>query len=237
MVQLTSAQRLHCQQVIEVLQKNQEMIQPILRAPYLGTTPYWFDFTEKYAAVCAINLEDPQELTDYIQQTLGQTWALFGIGRYNEDRVIYRQSTLFNTDNVEPRSVHLAFDLWLPPGTPLYTPLPATIESAQDNNHFLDYGNTIILKHRLDNVTFYSLYGHLSQTSIADKVIGESIAAGELFAWIGQQTENGQWAPHVHAQIICDLLGWTGDFPGVARVSERDDYTTISPDPSLLFHF
>ena len=33
---------------------------------------------------------------------------------------------------------------------------------------------------------------------------------------------NGNWPPHLHFQIILDLLDKKGDFPGVAAPSERD---------------
>lgn len=237
MPQLNTQQRVHCQAVVTALQNHQAQITPLISAPYLGTTPHWFDFSARNPGVAALDMTQPQHLQNYIQTELQNHSCRFGIGRYNEDRVCYRQSNLFQDSQSEPRSIHLAYDIWLPVGTPLYVPLPAIIHSVKNNNKFLDYGATIILEHILDNVRFYSLYGHLSLTSLTGKQPGQSLRAGELFAWIGDMTENGQWAPHVHAQIICDLLGQFGDFPGVARPSERNYYTTLCPDPSLLFKF
>jgi len=237
MLQLTPDQIHHCRRVVTTLQRHQAEIMPVLRAPYAGTSPYWFTFSENNPDLSDIDMAHPEQLQNYITSTVAAAGQAFGVGHYNEDRVIYQQSSLFQDGTAEPRSVHLAYDLWLPVGTPLYAPLSATIHSVQNNNRFLDYGATIILEHMLDDVRFYSLYGHLALRSLADKVPGQAITQGEEFAWIGAPNENGQWAPHVHAQIICDLLGRSGDFPGVARPSERDYYTTLCPDPSLLFNY
>lgn len=236
MPELTSAQLEHCQAVVNVLQQNQARVQPILHEPYLGAEPMWFDFGANNPVLSNINMEHPEQLQRYIAEQLQTAGKSFGIGRYNEDRVLY-QSDLFRAGNTEARSVHLAYDLWLPVGTPLYAPLDGVIHGAQSNNQFLDYGATIILEHTLGGVTFYSLYGHLSAASLEGKTIGDTIPAGTAFAWIGDTHENGQWAPHVHAEIICDLLGNVGDFPGVARPSERNYYTTLCPEPGLLFKF
>ncbi len=233
---LTPAQQKHCAAVVQALQQNQTAIQPILATPFFGTEPIWFDFGSRNSALATIDMAHPEQLQNYIATTLQVAGKRFGVGRYNEDRVLY-QSDLFRGDQTEARSVHLAYDLWLPVNTPLYAPLSGIIRGAQCNNQFLDYGATIILEHELAGITFYSLYGHLSTTSLTDKIIGQTIPAGTAFAWVGDTHENGQWAPHVHAEIICDLLGNVGDFPGVARPSERNYYTTLCPDPALLFKF
>ncbi|MEO6446181.1 MAG: aminotransferase class III-fold pyridoxal phosphate-dependent enzyme, partial [Gemmatimonadaceae bacterium] len=45
---------------------------------------------------------------------------------------------------------------------------------------------------------------------------------------------NGGWPPHLHFQVICDLLGREGDFPGVARARERAVWLSLCPDPALM---
>src|SRR5438552_3160845 len=51
---------------------------------------------------------------------------------------------------------------------------------------------------------------------------------------VGATDENGGWMPHVHFQIILDLLELGADFPGVAYGSQRAVWTSLSPDPNLL---
>src|SRR6202035_3877048 len=46
--------------------------------------------------------------------------------------------------------------------------------------------------------------------------------------------ENGGWPPHLHFQVIADLLDRGTDFPGVALASQRAVWTDLSPDPNLL---
>jgi hypothetical protein len=51
---------------------------------------------------------------------------------------------------------------------------------------------------------------------------------------VGEHHENGGWPPHLHFQIITELLGNRGDFPGVAAPSERSRWLELSPDPNLI---
>ena len=58
-----------------------------------------------------------------------------------------------------------------------------------------------------------------------------------MFASIGNSDENGGWPPHVHVQIITDMLGREGDFPGVCSRDEWSYWQRICPDPSDLLFF
>jgi murein DD-endopeptidase MepM/ murein hydrolase activator NlpD len=180
-----------------------------------------------------VNLRDKKEFIKYVNETISKARRKFGEGGYGEDRIIYRRSDIFENE-AEPRSVHLAADIWLPAGTPIFSPLPAVIHSFRDNNNFGDYGPTIILKHKLDNVIFYTLYGHLSRKSLAKIKKGMKIKQGQKIATVGRYNENGNWPPHVHFQIITDMLGKQGDFPGVAKPSQKKYYLTLCPDPGLI---
>ncbi|MEO7913559.1 MAG: aminotransferase class III-fold pyridoxal phosphate-dependent enzyme, partial [Roseiflexaceae bacterium] len=51
---------------------------------------------------------------------------------------------------------------------------------------------------------------------------------------IGAPPSNGDWPPHLHFQIITDLLDLDRDFPGVAYASQRAIWTSLSPDPNLM---
>jgi murein DD-endopeptidase MepM/ murein hydrolase activator NlpD len=108
------------------------------------------------------------------------------------------------------------------------------VHSIANNAAYGDYGATIILGHRLDGVNFYSLYGHLSLADLSQLESGQPIKGGSLIAHFGPQTENGQWPPHLHFQLILDLEGKEGDYPGVCRFSERESYLNNCPDPDLL---
>lgn len=81
---------------------------------------------------------------------------------------------------------------------------------------------------------WYTLYGHLSRDSLEGLRPGRKIVAGEEIGRIGPHPENGDWAPHLHFQLMTDLLGREGDFPGVAPPGQRDVWLSLSPDPNLV---
>jgi murein DD-endopeptidase MepM/ murein hydrolase activator NlpD len=78
------------------------------------------------------------------------------------------------------------------------------------------------------------LYGHLSLKSIEDKRAGQTIEKGGWIATFGEPAENGQWPPHLHFQIIIDLNGAMGDYPGVCADSEKEQYLNNCPDGDLM---
>jgi 4-aminobutyrate aminotransferase-like enzyme len=130
--------------------------------------------------------------------------------------------------------VHLGLDLFTETGVPVHAPLDGTVHSFADNAGALDYGPTIVLEHRVDGLRFYTLYGHLSRTSLEGLASGQPVARGQRLGWIGAAHENGGWPPHLHLQLIANRLGRRGDFPGVATPSERGIWTSVCPDPSAL---
>ncbi|HXW54847.1 MAG TPA: aminotransferase class III-fold pyridoxal phosphate-dependent enzyme [Candidatus Cybelea sp.] len=163
--------------------------------------------------------------------------ASVGIGRYNEARCLYTSPRFGRNDNpvAERRTIHLGMDLFARPGTAIRAPLEGTVEAMAVNAAPEDYGPVVILRHRTgDEGKFFTLYGHLTRDSLGKLTLGQRIAPGEVLACVGDAQENGGWPPHLHFQIILDLLDQGTDFPGVAYASERGVWTSLSPDPNLL---
>ncbi|MFO8055484.1 MAG: peptidoglycan DD-metalloendopeptidase family protein [Bacteroidales bacterium] len=160
--------------------------------------------------------------------------ADIAIGRYDEDRSIYTKSEHFTPPGQEPRTLHLGVDLWMTAGTSIHAPLAARVHSFNHNDNYGDYGPTIILAHELEGILFYTLYGHLSLASLKDIFEGQHIAKGQAFCTLGSPDENGQWPAHLHFQLISNMMGKKGDFPGVAKCSEREKFLKICPDPGLI---
>lgn len=155
-------------------------------------------------------------------------------GGYGEERTVYTQP-LFAPDDAEPRTIHLGLDVFAPAGTGVMTPLTARVHSCQNNDQAGDYGPTIILEHTPEpGLTFHTLYGHLSRDSLKGLRPGAAFMAGEKFAELGSRRENGGWPPHLHFQVILEIDGAKGDYPGVCRRSEMDHWLAICPDPSPL---
>src|SRR5205085_9366115 len=63
---------------------------------------------------------------------------------------------------------------------------------------------------------------------------GDRVKKGDAIGRIGPAPENGDWPPHVHFQIVLDMLARDGEFPGVAAFSQRDVWLSLSPDANLI---
>lgn len=223
----------HSQQVVHALLNHRHQISSILSQDLSKEKICILDNSENNLDLSNIDIGDTKSFTNYVFDYMRNNDCLIGIGRYNEDRVIYRHSSLFANEN-EPRSLHLGIDIFAFARTPLFAPLDGTVHSFQNNTARGDYGPTIILQHELDNIIFYTLYGHLSRESIETLRVGQKFSAGGRLAEIGNQKINGGWPPHVHFEIITDMLGKRGDFFGVAPLSQREYFTTLCPDPNLI---
>lgn len=191
-----------------------------------------FDFSGNNGELEDVDFTDTRAFAAYVSQRLQRNNTTVGLGGYNENRTLYARSTLFSGQ--EPRTVHLGIDIWAPADTPVFAPLAGKVHSFRDNSQFGDYGPTIILEHEIDGVRFYTLYGHLSRASLAPLRKGMSFSQGAVIATFGNGSENGSWPPHLHFQVITDMHGREGDFPGVASVSEREQFLELCPDPNLI---
>jgi murein DD-endopeptidase MepM/ murein hydrolase activator NlpD len=193
------------------------------------------DFTENNTELTQETLTNTNLFIQYINEKLASAKARYGIGGYNENRTVYSRSKVFDApDGGEPRRLHLGVDIWGKPYTKIMAPLDGIVHSFAFNNAYGDYGATIILTHNLDGVSFHTLYGHLSLNSIKNLHEGAVVRRGDVFCEFGIPFENGQWPPHLHFQIIKDLQGMKGDYPGVCRFSEREKYLENCSDPDLI---
>ena len=192
-----------------------------------------FDFTATSEDFARIDINDVTGFTGRLFDRIAEAEIPVGIGRYDEDRILYRHSPLFDGE-AERRSVHLGIDLFVMEDSEVMSPLSGRVHSVADNAGLGNYGPTVILEHELDGTRFWTLYGHLGRESVFHLEIGREVDAGEEFAVVGDIDENGSWPPHVHFQLISELGGHSGDFPGVAAPSERERWLALCPDPNLI---
>ncbi|RYY35196.1 MAG: peptidase M23 [Sphingobacteriaceae bacterium] len=181
-------------------------------------------------------LNQPEAFDAWVTDKLRTTGSRYGVGGYMENRAIYTAREHFS-DRGEARSIHLGIDIWGAAGTTVYTPLDGTVHSFQDNAGYGDYGPTIIIQHNIAGLILYSLYGHLSSADLTGLAIGQHITAGQQIARFGALTENGNWPPHLHFQLMLDMQGLSGDYPGVCKPSEKEKYLQKIPNPNLLLQF
>lgn len=164
---------------------------------------------------------------DYIATKLD---GKIGYGGYLEHRVIYESHENFATASADFRNIHLGMDFWAAEGTPIFAPIAGIIHSFQVNPGSGNYGPTIILYHPTENI--YSLYGHLASSDLAKLEVGAQITAGQELCHLGKPDENGGWPPHLHFQLIRDMQGHQGDYPGVCSLRDVDFYAQNCPDPA-----
>lgn len=207
--------------VVPLSQQHEKVVALNLSATNTNLTPEIFGDTTLFSA--------------FIDDQLHQADARYGIGGYLENRNVYTRSRVFDSANEseESRSLHLGIDIWGAVYTPVMAPLEGKVHSTGNHPEYGNYGATIILQHQLEDVIFFTLYGHLSFADLKIKV-GTNVQAGEVFAHFGPAEENGHWPPHLHFQVISNLQGFTGDYPGVCAPSKMDFYAGNCPDPALI---
>ena len=205
--------------------------------------------------------EEPK-LTGRLKAMMEERGVSVAIGQYDEARYLYSSPAFAVSNGLtdETRTVHLGIDLFAEAGTPVRAPLDGMVLAFADNAAYQDYGPVIVLEHEVvekptvdrgrqtmvhgrrsavkeTSIRFYTLYGHLTRESLKKLKLGQKIKKGKKFAEIGSADVNGGWTPHLHFQIIVDLLGLQGtDFPGVALPGERNVWLSLCPDPNLILN-
>jgi 4-aminobutyrate aminotransferase-like enzyme/Ser/Thr protein kinase RdoA (MazF antagonist) len=225
--------------VVNWISENPDKIGAVIEADLRGQEKIILDLS-----VGSPDLPDVVELghVEYLDgrilDQMNASGAKVAVGRYDEARLLYI-SDIFKPLRGGPldrRSVHLGIDLFMEAGTPVLCPIDGVVHSFRNNDKRLDYGPTIVIRHEADGAggSFFTLYGHLSQDSLDGLYPDKPMTKGECIARIGDSSVNGGWPPHLHFQIVADMLGNEGDFQGVALPAERDIWLSICPDPNLI---
>jgi 4-aminobutyrate aminotransferase-like enzyme/Ser/Thr protein kinase RdoA (MazF antagonist) len=237
------------------LPAGRDIALPVVKTEPDGPEPIAFDLS--VASAEAGGTDAPGDMEAWARavfRRLEDAGADLGIGRYDEVRWCYTSEAFRTEADARPewRTVHIGLDLFQPPGSPVYAPLPGVVHSFADNADRLDYGPTIILEHEVDDseirgstgeagvdsatgpLRFWTLYGHLSRDSLEGLSEGKRFESGEVVGYMGDRPVNGDWPPHLHFQLIADLLDYRGTFPGVAAPSQREVWLSLSPDPNAL---
>ncbi|RYZ94251.1 MAG: hypothetical protein EOP11_26635 [Proteobacteria bacterium] len=133
----------------------------------------------------------------------------------------------------EGRFFHIGIDLGAPAGTEVFAFAQGAIINMGVNNAPGDYGPTLITEHDYEGRQLYALWGHLKKESLLGKTIGQKLEIGEQIAWLGDESENGGWPPHLHFQLsrekpeVCDM-------PGTVNDEDREKALVRFPDPRLV---
>ena len=165
----------------------------------------------------------------------------YSVGRYDEHRPAMYTTELFEGE----RNHHVGLDLGAPVHTTVHAFDAGEVAMIAVNDEDGSYGPTLITKHTLrlptsvggplgtDERTFWVLYGHLSLASISHWKPGDTFDRGAVLAALGNEDENGGWAPPVHVQLSWEAPR-DGDLPGVVRPENRLEALEKYPDPRLI---
>jgi peptidoglycan LD-endopeptidase LytH len=217
----------------QIIEKNRFLIQKVVDFDPKHDQLLGLDFTFTNTELTDEILGNINLFSAWVDEKLSANDARYGIGGYNEHRTIYSRSAHFDAGE-EPRRLHLGVDIWGAAGTPVYNFYDASVHSFAYNDNLGDYGATIILAYDIAGYKFHALYGHLSLNSLNNLEEGMQIKAGTKFAELGNQDENGCWPPHLHFQLIENMEGVKGDYPGVCKFSDRKKYLSNCPDPEFI---
>ena len=192
------------------------------------------DLSKSNEDLIDIDITDHAVCQDYIDDVLKSKQGIIAYGGYLEQRNLYNDKEGFTSTSKPVRNIHLGIDFWCDAGTKVIVPLDGKVHSFKNNDTIGDYGPTIILEHVLNDITFYTLYGHLAIDSLSSLNFGKIFKAGDVLATLGTPDINVNYAPHLHFQIIHDLEGNEGDYPGVCAEGQLSFYKENCPDPNVL---
>ncbi len=198
---------------------------------------YHLDLTAGNKYLDSAIIAETEKFDRFIKEKLNENNCRYGIGGYMEHRTIYKGIPLFDNGMDEPRFLHLGIDIWAKAGTAVYSPLPGKVHSFKDNSNYGDYGPAIILQHDVGGLTLYTLYGHLGRKNLEGLSVGMPIRINQKIGDFGSIAENGHWPPHLHFQLMFNMEGNHGDYPGACRFSEKEMYLKNIPDPQLILQF
>ncbi|MFM7328597.1 MAG: aminotransferase class III-fold pyridoxal phosphate-dependent enzyme, partial [Bacteroidota bacterium] len=201
----------------------------------LTASPEWLDLSIGSTDLGTMSdILDAAALEQIVEGLRRQTAGGVALGRYGEARPIYSTDSYVVSGNDGPkwRSIHIGLDIFCDPGTPARAAFSGVIHAFANNAGERDYGPTIVLRHDFENGNhFFTLYGHLTLSSLDGLAIGTEIRVGEVVGAVGIFRENGSWPPHLHFQVMLDMLGNTHDFPGVCPPDLLPVWKSICPDP------
>ncbi|WOC15732.1 Acetylornithine/succinyldiaminopimelate aminotransferase [Pseudochrobactrum sp. MP213Fo] len=221
------------QSTVEWLKANRSKLLPVLEKPvstYPAELVPYGDPTNPMTIKSAE--EQPLIAQKMWEDHCAVTGSEVGIGPWGEERIVYT-GAMFESKLVQDtrRTYHLGLDLFMAAGTKLYTPLDAIVRSVDIEQDPLGYGCLITLEHRPQGCApFTSLWGHMAHEASQRLKAGDVLKAGDLIAEMGNEIENGHWAPHLHLQLCTDTRLTSTDIIGVGEEAYLDVWAELFPD-------
>ena len=174
-----------------------------------------------------------QSVAEFMAQSLAAAGDRIAVGAFAEDRVVYPGEHYETGIAGERRDRHLGLDVFLPAGCAVHAPFDAVVEAVGTDSG--GFGGLAVLRHHCDDGTpFWTLYGHLDPNRFL-VAAQQSIRAGQALGVLGDSNVNGGWPPHLHLQVMSDLLGIDPlNWPGVTSARLWPVFGRICLSPNLL---
>lgn len=102
----------------------------------------------------------------------------------------------YDLDAGEYEGKHAGVDIKLALGTPLGAIGGGRVVRVEQSDRL---GLYMMIEHRVDNETYFSIYGHMGKANVA---VGDDVSAGQIIGTVGLTGETA--SPHVHLQIDRD---------------------------------
>lgn len=196
--------------------------------------PCLLDFSSRNPLAAEYATDDFDRFQAQVMQELEQGQAQWGIARYLEERSTVLSQ--FPQMVKEQRFYHVGLDIIVPAGFQLFAPLEGKVFAAGIDAGQGNYGGYVILQHQVQDVTFYSFYGHLDTSALPET--GEAVTAGAPFAMIGERADSGGWFTHVHLQILTQRAVDQGMLlKGYMAAADLPEVPFLFPSPYPLFRY
>jgi murein DD-endopeptidase MepM/ murein hydrolase activator NlpD len=148
--------------------------------------------------------------------------ARCSFGGWFEDR-----STLWNGHYMLPGSAyHLGVDFCVPERSRVYSPTGGTVyQTWHDEDKFGGWGGRVVIEMK---PRLFLILAHLGKIHL---VAGAKVKPGQLVGTVGGANNNGNWFPHLHAQLVRGSFNDRIDGYGEFSVKNQRKY----PDPFTLW--
>jgi len=117
----------------------------------------------------------------------------------------------------------------------VHAPIAGVVHDVGESTSAFGFGPTVLLRHETaEGTPVFTRYGHLDRDALTLCTPGRPVSPGAQLGRIGTADVNGGWTPHLHFQVITDLLGLGRRFPGVGHLSRRAAWRLLCPNPNLV---
>ena len=166
-------------------------------------------------------LLDPIYCQKWVRRLHRRYRATCSYGGWFEDR-----STLWIGHYMQPNmAFHLGLDFNVPAHSRVHSPTSAkVVETWHDGDTHGGWGGRIILEIK---PKFHLVLAHLGKFAVR---VGQSVDPGQVLGNIGIPANNGNWFPHLHAQLVRGSLDGIDGY-GAFSVGNQRKF----PDPFMYW--